>query len=67
MSMLHCLLAELKAEFHRSENGKERSIWFRQSLFAIILSLTSSKTSNLERARPHHASTLLLTSGSLPA
>ena len=45
--ILHSLLVELKAEFARSEKGKERSIWFQPTLLAIILPFTSSKTSIL--------------------
>lgn len=49
MSILHFLLAELKADFNHSEKGKERGIWFLHTLLAIILPFTSSKTSNLLR------------------
>lgn len=49
MPILPSLLSELKAEFARSEKGKERSAWFLHTLLAIILPFTSSKTSNLLR------------------
>lgn len=35
MPLLNCLLAELKAEFTRSEKGKENSIWLLHTLLAI--------------------------------
>lgn len=47
MHILHSLLTELKQDFSGSAKGKERSSWFLNTLLAIILPFTSSKTSNL--------------------
>ena len=50
MHTLHSLLSNLKKEFVSSRKGEERGAWFVYTLLAIILPLTSSKTSGLVRA-----------------
>ena len=49
MHILHSLLNELKDEFAPSGKGEERKTWFLQTLLAIILPFTSSRTSCLLR------------------
>ena len=49
MLILHQFLKELKSEFAVSRKGEERGTWFVYTLLAIIVPLTSSKTSNLLR------------------
>lgn len=50
MFILNDLLASLKPVFPNTENGRERSLWFSYTLLAILVPLTSARTSNLLRS-----------------
>ena len=50
MFILHDILEKLKKQFPDSDNGRERGIWFAYTIIAIILPITSSKTSNIVRS-----------------
>jgi hypothetical protein len=49
MPILHSLLAELKAEFTRSEKGKERSVWFRRSRYDGVIAEEPTITTSFRR------------------
>ena len=50
MTILRTLAREFQCLFPRTENGQERLRWFVLTLQAILVPITSSRTSNLRRA-----------------
>lgn len=49
MLILHQLIRKFKDDFTHSRKGEERGAWFTDTLLAVIIPFTSSKTSNLLR------------------
>lgn len=49
MFILRSILHPLQAHFSNSKLGKERAVWFGQTLLAVIVPFTSSMTANLLR------------------
>lgn len=50
MFILRDLLAPLQTVFPDSEKGRERAVWFTYTLLALLIPLTTARTSNLLRS-----------------